>query len=85
MKALASRLGKVIHKVVAYTQMTFIKERHIMEGIVILHETIHEMHHKKLPRVLFKIDSNKAAYDKVNWSFLYQMMQLKGFEGKFSN
>jgi hypothetical protein len=43
-----------------------------MEGILILHETIHEMHHKKLSGVLFK------TYDKVNWAFLYQMMQLKG-------
>jgi hypothetical protein len=27
--------------------------------------------------VLFKIDFKKA-YDKVNWAFLYQMVQLKG-------
>jgi hypothetical protein len=48
-----------------------------MEGIVILHETIHEIHHKKMSGLLFKIDFEKA-YDKVNWAFLYQMMQLKG-------
>jgi hypothetical protein len=27
--------------------------------------------------VLFKIDFEKA-YDKVNWAFLYQMMQARG-------
>jgi hypothetical protein len=32
--------------------------------------------------VLFKIDFEKA-YDKVNWAFLYQMMQLKGFGDTF--
>jgi hypothetical protein len=48
-----------------------------MEGIVILHETIHEIHHKKMSGVLFKIDFEKA-YDKVNWAFLYQMMQARG-------
>jgi hypothetical protein len=40
-----------------------------MEGIVILRETIHEMHHKKLSGVLFKIDFEKS-YDKVNWFFI---------------
>ena len=69
-KLLANRLGLIIHKVIADTQTAFIKDRFIMEGIVILHETIHEMHHKKLPGVLLKIDFEKA-YDKVNWAFLY--------------
>jgi hypothetical protein len=46
-----------------------------MEGIVILHEAIHEIHHKKMSHVLFKIDFEKA-YDKVNWAFLYQLMQV---------
>jgi hypothetical protein len=71
-KILANRLGLVIYKVIADIQTACIKDRYIMEGILILHETIHEMHHKKLSGVLFK------TYDKVNWAFLYQMMQLKG-------
>jgi hypothetical protein len=42
--------------------------RNILEGVVILHETIHELHTKKMDGVLFKIDFEKA-YDKVNWTF----------------
>lgn len=42
-----------------------------MEGVVILHETIHELYTKKLNGVIFKIDFEKA-YDKVKWSFLEQ-------------
>jgi hypothetical protein len=76
-KLMANRLGLVIHKVIADTQTTFIKDRFIREGIVVLHETIHEIHHKKMSGVLFKIDFEKA-YDKVNWAFLYQLMQAKG-------
>jgi hypothetical protein len=38
--------------------------RHILEGVVVLHETIHELYRKKLDGVLFKIDFEKA-YDKV--------------------
>jgi hypothetical protein len=47
-KILANRLGLVTHKIIADTQTSFIKDRYIMEGIVILHETIHKIHHKKL-------------------------------------
>jgi hypothetical protein len=36
-----------------------------MEGMVVLHETIHEMHRKKLNGVILKIGFEKA-YDKVN-------------------
>jgi hypothetical protein len=38
--------------------------RHILEGVVILHEIIHELHRKKLDGVLLKLDFEKA-YDKV--------------------
>jgi hypothetical protein len=45
--------------------------RNIMEGVVILHETIHELHTRKQDDVIFKIDIEKV-YDKVKWSFLQQ-------------
>jgi hypothetical protein len=53
-----------------------------MKGIVILHDTIHEIYHKKMCGVLFKIDFEKA-YDKVNWDFLHQMMQARGLGDTF--
>jgi hypothetical protein len=52
--------------------------RHILEGVVILHETIHELHRKNMDGVLFKIDFEKA-YDKVKCPFLQQVMRMKGF------
>jgi hypothetical protein len=56
--------------------------RHILEGVVVLHETIHELHRKKIDGVLFKIDFEKA-YDKVKWSFLQQTLRMKGFDQKW--
>jgi mannosylglycoprotein endo-beta-mannosidase len=53
-----------------------------MEGVVILHETIHELHTKKSNGVIFKIDFEKA-YDKVKWSFLRQTLRMKGFSPKW--
>jgi hypothetical protein len=32
----------------------------ILEGVVVLHEMIHELHHKKIDGVLFKIDFERA-------------------------
>jgi hypothetical protein len=46
------------------TQMAFMPEQHILEGVVVLHETIHEFYRKKMYGVLFKIGFEKA-YDKV--------------------
>jgi hypothetical protein len=53
--------------------------RHILEGVVILHETIYELHRKKTDGVLFKIDFEKA-YDKVKWPFLQKVLRMKGFD-----
>jgi mannosylglycoprotein endo-beta-mannosidase len=58
--------------------------RHILEVVVVLHETIHELHRKKMDGVIFKIDFEKA-YDKVKWHFLQQAMGMKGFDHKWLN
>jgi hypothetical protein len=42
--------------------------RNILESVVVLHETIHEMHRKKMDEALFKINF-ETMYDKVKWSF----------------
>lgn len=49
-------------KVIRPSQTAIIPGRYIMEGVVTLHETIHEMHRKN--GVILKLDIEKA-YDKV--------------------
>jgi len=75
-KVATNRLTSIAQKLIWPTQTTFLPGRNIMEGVIILHETIHELHTKKQDSVIFKIDFEKA-YDKVNWNFLQQTM--KGF------
>jgi hypothetical protein len=41
-----NRVMEVAHKVVKPTQTAFMHGRHILEGVVVLHETIHELHRK---------------------------------------
>jgi hypothetical protein len=53
-----------------------------MEGVVMLHENIHELHKKKMSGVILKLNSEKA-YDKINWIFLQQTLRIKGFSRKW--
>jgi hypothetical protein len=59
-------------KVISPTQTTFLPVRNIMEGVIVLHESIHEMYRKKQNGLIFKIDFEKA-YDKINWSFVHKL------------
>lgn len=47
MKVATNRLSTVADKVVSPTQIAFLKGRNILEGVVILQETIHELHQKQ--------------------------------------
>ena len=73
------RLTQIAHDVVQPTQTAFMSDRNILEGVVVLHEMLHEIHVKKLDGVIFKVDFEKA-YDKVKWSFLQQALRMKGFD-----
>jgi hypothetical protein len=68
-KVCTNRIAKIAETIISPTQTAFMPGRHVLEGVVILHEMIHELHRKKLDGVLLKIDFEKA-YDKVKWTFL---------------
>jgi hypothetical protein len=78
-KVLNNRLASCITKVISGSQYGFIKGRYIMDGVVSLNEILHEVKRKKTKWCgPYKIDFKKA-YDKVNWHFLYVMMEKKRF------
>jgi hypothetical protein len=45
-KVLASRLMEVAGDVISEYQTTFIRGRYILEGVVVLHEVVHEIKKK---------------------------------------
>jgi hypothetical protein len=71
-----NRISEVAHSVVKLTQTAFMSRHHILEEVVVLYETIHELHRKKLDGVLLKIDFEKA-YNKVKCNFLQQAMRMR--------
>jgi hypothetical protein len=64
-KVLTNRLARCITSVISELQYGFIKGRYIMDGVLSLHEIIHEVKPEKQNGVIFKVDFEKA-YDKVN-------------------
>jgi hypothetical protein len=83
-KVLTNRLSDIANKLIRPTQTAFILGRNIMEGVIILHETIHMLHCKKQSGVILKINFEKA-YDKVNWTFVQQTLRMKGFSSEWCN
>jgi hypothetical protein len=77
-KVVMIRLNAVADNVVQPTQTAFMQGRYILDGVVILHEIVHEMYRKNMNGVTFKIDFEKA-YDKFKWPFLFQVLKMKGF------
>jgi hypothetical protein len=64
-KVASNRIMEIANKVISPTQTAFLPGRNIMEGVIILHETIHKMHRKKQSEVILKLDFENA-YDKIN-------------------
>jgi hypothetical protein len=58
-KVLTNRINLVAQKVIRSSQTTFLPGRYIMEGVVVLHETIHELHQKKKDGVILRLDFEK--------------------------
>lgn len=77
-KIMATRFTTVATRIIKQSQTTFLPRRYIMEGVVILHETIQELHRKKQSGLILKLVFEKAC-DKVNWNFLQQTLRMKGF------
>jgi hypothetical protein len=76
-KLLTGRISPLADKIISESQTAFIKGRTILEGVVILHEVIHELKRSRSKGVMFKIDFENA-YDKVRWDFVQEVMVRKG-------
>ena len=63
-KVATIRINSVADHLISPTQTMFLRGRNILEGVVILHEMVHELHRKNQSGIIFKIDFEKA-YDKV--------------------
>lgn len=79
-KLLANRLRKVIHRLIAKTQIAFVPGRRIQDNIILVNKTMHTLKRKQGHGGLMalKIYMEKA-FDKVDWGFLMEIMRCLGF------
>jgi hypothetical protein len=70
-KALMLRLDKVMGRIINKSQSGFLKDRNIVDGILALHEILHDTRSKKKDGLVLKLDFEKA-YDKLRWDFLFE-------------
>ncbi|PNX67320.1 cysteine-rich receptor-like protein kinase, partial [Trifolium pratense] len=77
-KVLANRLRLVIGSVISETQTAFVKDRQILDGILIANEVVDEARKSKKELMLFKVDFEKA-YDSVDSGYLDKVMERMSF------
>ena len=85
-KILTLRLRKFVDKLIAPLQSTFVAGKNIGENIVLAREILEVFWKKKGKGGLvgIKVDMKKA-YDRMEWSFLWDVMEAFGFNSRFIN
>ncbi|KAG7549361.1 Reverse transcriptase domain [Arabidopsis thaliana x Arabidopsis arenosa] len=86
-KIISSRLKVYLPEIVSPTQSAYVAERLVSDNILIAHEIMHSLHsHPGISTefLAFKTDMSKA-YDRVEWSFLEEILIALGFDKKWNS
>lgn len=81
-KVLVLRLKNVLSRIISEEQTAFISDRNILDGPLILNETIAWMKRFKRKGLFLKVDIAKA-YDSLRWDYLDDVMRQMNFSSKW--
>ncbi|XP_071688814.1 uncharacterized protein [Rutidosis leptorrhynchoides] len=81
-KILSNRLKKVIPRLIGSEQSAFLKERYILDGVLVANESLCFMKSNKKKGIIFKADFEKV-FDSLNWDFLMEVMGCMRFGSKW--
>lgn len=78
-KFLANRLKIILPKSIAPNQSAFVKDRLLMENLLLTTEIVRDYHKENItPRCAMKIYISKA-FDSVQWDFLVNILKVMKF------
>ena len=72
-KVLASRMKSVLHRIIYCSQYAFLKDRGLLESIVLANKVMEDLRKEKKFGIVIKVDYVKA-YDFVRWELLHYML-----------
>jgi len=69
----------VILDIIFDEKKAFIRDKQLMDGILLIHELIHSLSSNKAKRILMKLDM-KNDFDHIHWHFHLRIMEKFRFE-----
>ena len=81
-RSFCSRLGKVLPDLICPFQTCGVRGRSIHDNIRLLRDSVAFVDEKNLDSLVISLDQSKA-FDRVNWSFLFRVLERFGFGPKF--
>lgn len=81
---MAKRLEKILPQIISLDQTGFIQQRQTQDSIRRTLHVVEQINKIKLQAVMLSLDAEKA-FDRVNWEFLFKLLDKFGFHQMFIN